>query len=176
MKSNRKWPVRLIAGGLVTLTLAGVALAAGTQGSQSDPLVTLSYLTEKPIPSILAQVDQKITQREEQLETQLSGVAEGYIQQMEDKQGGSGAVFTVVTLTQGQQLVGGAGCELLLRGGTGVCVSDTSPGLIDMTQGSTLANGSALSLNHLYLATVEGRGVLAQDTVTLLVRGSYTIK
>ena len=26
MKSNRKWPVRLIAGGLVTLTLAGVDL------------------------------------------------------------------------------------------------------------------------------------------------------
>ena len=155
-----------------------MALAAGTQGSQSDPLVTLSYLTEKLTPSILAQVDQKITQREEQLETQLSGVAEGYIQQMEDalSQSGSGAVFTVVTLTQGQQLVGGAGCELLLRGGTGVCVSDTSPGLIDMTQGSTLANGSALSLNHLYLATVEGRGVLAQDTVTLLVRGELHYK
>ena len=39
------WPTRLAAGCLVTLTLVGVAFAAGQQGSQSDPLVTLSYLT-----------------------------------------------------------------------------------------------------------------------------------
>ena len=41
------WPARLAAGCLVTLTLVGVAFAAGQQGSQSDPLVTLSYLTQK---------------------------------------------------------------------------------------------------------------------------------
>ena len=41
------WPTRLAAGCLVTLTLVGVAFAAGQQGSQSDPLVTLSYLNQK---------------------------------------------------------------------------------------------------------------------------------
>ena len=48
------WPARLAAGCLVTLTLVGVAFAAGQQGSQSDPLVTLSYLTQKATPSILS--------------------------------------------------------------------------------------------------------------------------
>ena len=54
---KRKWSVRLASGCLVALSLVGVAFAAGQQGSQSDPLVTLSYLTEKATPAILAQVD-----------------------------------------------------------------------------------------------------------------------
>ena len=61
------WPARLAAGCLVTLTLVGVAFAAGQQGSQSDPLVTLSYLTQKATPSILSQVDSKLTARETEL-------------------------------------------------------------------------------------------------------------
>ena len=65
------WPTRLAAGCLVTLTLVGVAFAAGQQGSQSDPLVTLSYLTQKATPSILSQVDGKLTAREAELNRQL---------------------------------------------------------------------------------------------------------
>ena len=71
------WPTRLAAGCLVTLTLVGVAFAAGQQGSQSDPLVTLSYLTQKATPSILSQVDSKLTARETELKKQLSAVVEG---------------------------------------------------------------------------------------------------
>ena len=43
---HKKWMPRLLAGGLVTGSLMGVALAAA-QGTQSDPLVTLSYLNDK---------------------------------------------------------------------------------------------------------------------------------
>ena len=63
-----------------------------------------------------------------------------------------------------------------LRSGTATCVSDTSPGLVDMTAGTTLAGGGALTANHLYLATIEGRGVKASTAVTLLVRGTYSIQ
>ena len=55
-------------------------------------------------------------------------------------------------------------------------LSDTSPGLVDMTAGTTLAGGGALTANHLYLATIEGRGVKASTAVTLLVRGTYSIQ
>lgn len=41
-----------------------------------------------------------------------------------------------------------------------------------MTAGTTLAGGGALTANHLYLATIEGRGVKASTAVTLLVRGT----
>ena len=39
-----------------------------------------------------------------------------------------------------------------------------------------LAGGGALTANHLYLATIEGRGVKASTAVTLLVRGTYSIQ
>ena len=81
-----------------------------------------------------------------------------------------------MTLKQGQQLIAGAACEILLRSGTAVCVSDSSPGLVDMTDGSALAPGGALSANHLYLATIDGRGVKASGAVTLMVRGNYNIR
>ena len=81
----------------------------------------------------------------------------------------------VVELSAGQTLTGSTACELLLRSGTATCVSDSSPGLVDMTDGATLANGGALKANHLYLATIEGRGVHASTAVTIMVRGEYTV-
>lgn len=84
--------------------------------------------------------------------------------------------YQVVNLSAGQTITGGAACEFLLRSGTATCVSDTSPGLVDMTAGTTLAGGGALTANHLYLATIEGRGVKASTAVTLLVRGTYSIQ
>ena len=185
MKKQTKWPVRLASGALVVLTLAGVALAAGQQGTQSDPLVTLSYLNDKATPAILSQVDAKIAQREAELKAQLELVVDGYVKEVEDKLSTSGgssaapsgdsAAFAVITLSQGQKLIGGEGCEFLLRSGSAVCVSASSPGLVDMTAGTTLSNGGALAANHLYLGTVDGRGVQAQGAVTLLVRGTFTI-
>jgi len=180
-------PVRLISGGLVTLALIGVAVAAGQQGSQSDPLITLSYLEKQVTPSILSQMDSKVSAKQTELEKKLAGVTEAYVKEVEDKlasSGGAGtggsqtgaAAYEVVTLSAGQTLTGGAACEFLLRSGTATCVSDSSPGLVDMTDGSTLANGGALKANHLYLGTIEGRGVKASTAVTIMVRGNYTIK
>ena len=63
----------------------------------------------------------------------------------------------------------------MLRVGSAVCFTDTAPGFIDMTDGGTLENGQALVKNHLYMATIEGRGFTAQNAVKVLVRGSYTI-
>ena len=109
-----------------------------------------------------------------------------YVQEVEDAlsssggtaaQPGSGsASYEVVTLSAGQTIVGSAACEFLLRSGTALCVSDTSPGLVDMTAGTTLAGGGTLTANHLYLATIEGRGVTAATAVTIMVRGDYTIQ
>lgn len=161
------WITRLAVGAAAVCALTLAVLAAG-QGSQSDPLVTLSYLTEKFTPSILDQVDDKLDEREAALEDKLEQAAG-------TGSGGSGGTYQIVTLSQGQKLVAGTSCEILLRSGTAVCVSDSSPGLVDMTGGGTLANGGALTANHLYLATIEGRGVSASTAVTLMVRGTYTL-
>lgn len=179
---QKKWPVRLISGGLVTLTLVGVAVAAGQQGSKNDPLVTLSYLNDQALPAIMSQVDGKVADKQTELEQRLAVVVAGYVREVEGKLNGtsgstsSGGVFQIVNLKAGQTVVGTAACEFLLRSGKAVCVSSTAPGLIDTTGGSTLSGGGALTANHLYLATVDGRGVKAATDATIMVRGGYTIQ
>ena len=160
MKKDR-WLLRAfvllaLSAGLMTTALAAEA------GSSGDPLVTLSYLNDTFFNNIMQRVDQKIAERTGQA---LPGGTSS-----------SAASFVVVTLNEGQTLTGGIGCEVMLRVGSAVCVSPSDPGLIDETTAATLANGGALVQNHLYMMTIEGRGVRATaGTVKVLARGSYTI-
>ena len=164
-KKNR-WFLRAV----VLLALSGilsttVSLAAEA-GSEGDPLVTLSYLNDTFLDTILTKVDQKIAARNSQIAQELGGQSAS----------GTALTFTVVTLSKGQVLTGDIGCEVMLRVGTASCVSPSSPGLIDESSASALNNGGALVQNHLYMMTIEGRGVKATAaTVKVLVRGGYTI-
>lgn len=164
MKKNR-WLLRMaVLLALSVLLNITVTMAAGTAGSSQDPLVTLSYLNDTFLNSVLQRVDQKIAARNSQLLGGQSG------------DGSAASNFTVVTLSSGQTLNGGLGCEVMLRVGTAVCVAPSAPGLIDETAAVTLNNGGALVQNHLYMMTIEGRGVRATAATTkLLVRGGYTI-
>lgn len=161
MKKNR-WVLRMV----VLLVISGVmsmtVSLAAEAGSSQDPLVTMSYLNETFLGNVLQKVDEKIAARNAQLTGQGGGT--------------SSAVFQVVTLSSGQTLTGDIGCEVMLRVGTATCVSPSTPGLIDETTAGTLNNGGALVTNHLYMMTIEGRGVKAGSATTkLLVRGSYTV-
>lgn len=163
---KNKWGLRLAVLVLVScLAMSGVSLAV-EPGSASDPLVTLSYLNDTFLGQIMTKVDQKIAARNSQLAQMTGGVSGG----------SASASFTVVTLSKGQVLTGDIGCEVMLRIGSASCVSPSSPGLIDETSAATLNNGGALTANHLYMMTIEGRGVKAgSETTKLLVRGTYTI-
>lgn len=157
---RRNFFLRLAAAAALCGVLVTSALAAEA-GSAQDPLVTLSYLNETFMNTILARVDEKIAARTGQPAGQGAS---------------SAAVFTVVTLSSGQTLTGDIGCEVMLRVGTAVCVTPSAPGLIDETTAGTLNNGGALVQNHLYMMTIENRAVRATAATTkLLVRGSYTI-
>ena len=167
MRKNR-WFLRMIVLLLISGTLMMTATVAAEAGTNQDPLVTLSYLKETFMGDILKKVDEKIAARNSQIAQQLEG----------EITGGSGVAdtFTVVTLSQGQVLTGGIGCEVMLRVGTAACVSPSAPGLIDESNAGVLNNGGALVQNHLYMMTIEGRGVKATAATTkLLVRGAYSI-
>lgn len=165
MKKNR-WVLRMVILLALSAALNMTVTAAAEAGSSGDPLVTLSYLNETFLNTILQRVDQKIAARNSQI-AQQAGVSVS---------GGTSASFTVVTLSSGQTLTGDIGCEVMLRVGSAICVSPSAPGLIDETTASTLNNSGALSQNHLYMMTIEGRGVKATAATTkLLVRGSYTL-
>lgn len=166
MKQNR-WTTRLFALVVLCAVLAATTALGAEAGSPQDPLVTLSYLNETFMNSIMARVDEKIAARSGQTGSPSAPLPSG---------GSTAASFTVVTLSSGQTLTGGVGCEVMLRIGSAVCVSPSSPGLIDETTAAALNNGGSLLQNHLYMMTIEGRGVKASSaSVKLLVRGSYTI-
>ncbi len=164
MKKNC-WPTRIFALLVLCAALSTTAALGAEAGSPQDPLVTLSYLNDTFLNTVLTRVDEKIALRNSQLPQGGGGSFTG-----------SSASFTVVTLSEGQTLTGGIGCEVMLRVGSAVCVSPSSPGLIDETSGGTLNSGSGLSQNHLYMMTIDNRGVRATAATTkLLVRGSYTV-
>ena len=176
MKKRNNAFARLVGLLLVSATVLTLTVAAtGGAGTSSDPLVTLSYLNEKFLPQILSEVDKKTTSREQTLSSKL--FEQKYGASSGNASGGTAASFTVVTLNQGQILYMGVGCEAMLRTGSGVCVAVSTPGLIDETSGAALAGGLGLQKNHLYMATVDSRGVQASANSTkLLVRGNYSVQ
>ena len=176
MKKN--WKLALTALALTAAISGGVvAFAAGTAGSSDDPLVTLSYLNDVFAPSLNDTVDKAVAANESALKKDLDAAIDAWSAKIQGQSGAGGtSSYSVVTLTKGQTLTGQIGCEIMLRVGMAACVASGTPGLIDSTGGTTLANGNVLQINHLYLVSVDTRGVTATaDTVKLLVRGSYTI-
>ncbi|MCR5825569.1 MAG: hypothetical protein K6G54_03285 [Oscillospiraceae bacterium] len=181
--NKNHWLLRLAALLLASYTLLAVGvMATGAPGSETDPLVTLSYLNDSFLPQLLGKVDEKLDARDkalaDKLGEQVAADKKALAKQYGVTDGASGTAdsFCVVTLSEGQTLSGEVGCEVLLRSGTASCVATSAPGLVDETGGTTLNGGEALAANHLYLITAAGRGVRAAAAeVTLLVRGTYTV-
>lgn len=170
MKKKNGMATRFVSMLIICLTLTAFVAAAAGAGTSGDPLVTLSYLNNTYYNTIMKDVDSKIAQRDTDMGKKVNDLIKN------SSTGGEASVFTVVTLSRNQVLMGGIGCEVMLRVGTASCVSASAPGLIDTTGGSSINGGTALTKNHLYMMTIEDRGVKATaDTVKLLVRGSYTI-
>ena len=172
MNRNRK-TVRIAVITAAAVAAVSLGAMAADVGSESDPLVTLSYLTQQFTPSVLNQVDSQSTKAKAELATQLEAKLQG---------SGSGnassasSAFEVVALTQGQKVVGTAGCEMMLRSGSATCTAANNPGLIDLTGGAELNAGAAVTANHLYMATEGSGGMTAVAAATVLVRGSYTVQ
>ncbi|MCQ2448157.1 MAG: hypothetical protein MJ073_04515 [Oscillibacter sp.] len=163
---KNRWFLRLTVLLLISGILNTTVSLAVQAGSSQDPLITLSYLNDTFMGEILKKVDSKISARNADIAKQTGS----------NINGSSADSFTVVTMTKGQTLTGDIGCEVMLRIGTASCVTPSAPGLIDETSGGTLNNGGALVTNHLYMMTIEGRGVKATaDTTKVLVRGTYTV-
>ncbi|MDR2360394.1 MAG: hypothetical protein LBD85_03810 [Oscillospiraceae bacterium] len=151
---------------LIAVMVVIAASAAGNYGSESDPLVTLSYLNDVVTPALKAEAKDTLDAKLAELEAQLDGHT-----------GGSGSsVFEVVSVSAGQRVRCSAGAEIIARVGSVVCAADSSPGLVDSTDGKTIDNGSALTKNHLYAVTIEGNGFRASDSAKVLIRGGYTIE
>ena len=150
---------------LAGLTVFG-AMAAGGAGSQSDPLVTLSYLTDTFTAQIMDKVDALVAARNAQLAQELSGGQPAV--------SSAAPTYAAVSLAAGQTLYGEPGCEVILRSGAANCTASADPGLVDATTGGSIEGGAYLQQNHLYLMT-DSRAVASAGGAVLLVRGGYAI-
>jgi len=163
---------------VVIAFVSGVSyLAFAAPGAQSDPLVALSYLTNVFHPKMSVEIkntEQSMTQKfnnqiaalESQLQSNQGGTAPAP---------GSAEVFTVVTLRNGQTLSCSVGAEIMLRVGSATGFG-SAPLLVNYTSGGALSEGTPLTINNMYLVTIEGNGIKATaDTVRVLVRGVYKV-
>ncbi len=151
-----KWSTTLACMALVAVTLVGVALAAGAgQGSQADPLVTLSYVT-KAVDEMQDRLAQRIDFRAEELSGSLEERKET-------------TAFMTVEVQAGQTLTLNSGTQLIFRTGHAICTD----GLTDLTDG-VIPWGDMLA-NHLYVSTKENQIVTVSETSLFLIQGGYSI-
>ncbi len=148
-------------------------LAVTSYGSQSDPLVTMSYLNETLTPAIRDEITKAVDEKAAELTNKFNELAS----QGGAPGSGEASGFVVVTLTEGQTLTCGVGAELMLRIGSAVAAGPDSPRLVDETDGASVTGeGTALTVNHLYMVTIAGNGIKATaGTTKILVSGEYTI-
>ena len=180
MKQTHNWKIRVGAFCLTALCLGtGVALAAGA-GSESDPLVTLSYLNETVLPKLKQDVEasaEKLKQDvEASAETRQAELTTQFNQIAAQGGGGTSASYTVVTLNPGQRMNLDLGAEVMLRVGSAAAGAAVNPALVDVTTGGNLNSGEGLVQNHLYMATMTDHYITAGgSTVKVLVRGGYSL-
>lgn len=88
-------------------------------------------------------------------------------------------VPTVLELQAGQSIIGEAGTEFVVRVGSTYCLADpqtTKGGIADLTGGVDIKHMEPVPLNHhLVIPRSDGRGLLAQTEVVLMVWGKYQL-
>ena len=199
---SKKIKIFLVSFLILAVASTAVVFAAGaTYDSSSDPLVSLSFLTEifKPelqreireandnvelvlqaqIDSLLAQIDglkADIAALSKNSSTQLTPPTVTNPEQSEDD---SVQVYTILELKRGEILVAEEICELVLRAGTAtVMTSYVDQGLLDCTDGCELLAGNDVPQNHFVLIPRggDGRGItVTSDVAFVMVKGAYSV-
>lgn len=171
--------------------LTGAIAFAADYGSQSDPLITKSYLDDvfsstinseisaevtKQVTAYSSAVDSKLSAAKAEIEKLMTDT--GFAQKVSQNISASGeaSTWTTVKVSSGKTLKTNIGTQIVLRAGTASGYSSGSVGLVNLTSGAATSNGTAIAKNNLYIATVENCGITASGgTATVLVLGTYTI-
>ena len=194
---RKQWSIWLTCVLVAVLMIAGMAAVAAEYGSQSDPLVTLSYIEQILLPQSRQQVDQQLEEYLNSYDGDLTGItddvkayidkklrsfasgevdeelvdaiAAAVVEQMGDRELVQ-AQWATVELDSGDKITCGAGCQIILR--SGKATANTT--LMDMSDGETLAAGKSLASNHLYVVRSDAQCFTLNRDSVLLICGSYT--
>ena len=144
--------------------LAAIVWAAAAGGGADDPLASLSYLNgtftvavDKRVDTALDASDALLRERAENGET-----------------AGSAALWQEVRLKEGDALQGVTGTGALLLAGSAQVIY-ASGAVVDVTTGTTVTSGSALTASHRYLVAEETTAVFTVTSKTAVVdyQGPY---
>lgn len=139
--------------------IMGLAVSYAQPGDENDPVITLSYITEKVIPEIYEYIDSKISKTN----TNVTVSDE--------------AKFAVAEVPEGKKIICDDSCEIILRSGKAKVIATEKGGLADTTSGVDLANGTEAPKNHLLIVPVDdGRGLETETDCILMIKGYYSIK
>jgi hypothetical protein len=144
----------------IALALAATGMAYSEPGTESDPLISLSYLEER-LDELKDYIDSKVASNGEQIPSNPSDNS-----------------LVVVELFNGQMLIGDAGSEIILRSGSATAITSPSGGLSDVTAGTDITEGKPIPANHLLIIPrSDGRGIfVTKNSTFVMVRGGYTIR
>ena len=155
----------VLAGALALLVLLGL-VTTGSAGSQSDPLISLSYLTETLFDGLKAYVAQWVAQDTQDLYDDAAAragqtadgwaVSYGFLP-------GEGEEGDTITLT--------AGSGLIWTAGSGAVISGV---LVDATAGTELGAGRTLTAGHRYLAADDSVVITSSRYSQWLAEGKWS--
>lgn len=150
----------------LTVAVGGTALAAN-QGSQEDPLLTLSYLDKVLRPQLETKVDEAVESNEAELSRKLDQAVSDGEQRVNAALSAAGVgAFQSKTLSRGESFTPGAGRELLLASGSATALGT----LTDTTAGKTVSAGASLELAHLYVTADAASGCKATADAAVMSR------
>lgn len=150
---------------VITLLLSCVLLmtAALAAGGAGDPLATLSYLTGTFTSKVNAEVESRLDEADRDLRD--GGVEVRPEDGSDGSAVSSGAGWTERRMKRGDLLTVSTGAGALLLAGEGQ-IAVTGGAVVDVTTGQEVPSGSAMAVNHRYLA--------AEDTSATFIVTSKT--
>ena len=138
------------------VVVGGLFVSYAQPGTESDPVITLSYIKDTVIPEIYEYIDSKISDKSSPE---------------------SGQTFVVAEVPEGKRIICDAGCELILRSGKAEIIATKKGGIADTTAGTDLPDGSEVPKNHLLIVPVDdGRGMDMETDCILMIKGGYSVK
>lgn len=140
--------------------------------SASDPLISLSYLTDVFAPKIKSEIDMSAVKKE------ILAEVEEDINALQKQIDALTNEYAYVNLKKGQKLTLGTSGDIVVIEGKAVAVCASSKThIIDASSSVALHDGDAVAANHRIIVPVggDGRGISALENVTVLVKGEYTV-
>ena len=151
----------------LAITVGGVTALAAAQGSQEDPLITLSYLESVLRPDLEKKVDAAVKDNEKALADKLDASIADYEKKVDEALAAApGAAFQAKALARNESFTPGAGREVLVVSGSLTAVGQ----LTDTTAGKTIKAGETLEVGHLYVTNSDSAGCRATDAASVMSR------